>query len=351
METLSIRAVAICSLLATLATAAPAADPWVVYKGTAGPGVGKRIVFVTGDEEYRSEESMPQLAKILAARQGFTCTVLFAIDPKTGAIDPTVNDNIPGLEALQDADLLVMFLRWRDLPDEQMKWIADYANSGRPMIGLRTSTHPFRFQKHKAGPYAKWTFDAKGETAGGFGRQVFGETWIDHYGAHQKESTRGLIADGMKDNPILRGCDDIWGPSDVYALTTLHGDCRPLVMGQVLSGMKPTDPPNPAKKLVPVAWTKTYTGSGTGILPVGSSGTGILPVKPSRVFTTTMGHADDLKNESFRRLLVNASFWALGMEDQIPPRANVDLVGPYDPSPIGFGKHKKDVRPADLAGF
>src|SRR5262249_52760406 len=92
-------------------------DPWVVYEGREGPGRGKRIVFVTGDEEYRSEESMPALARILAVRHGFHCTVLFAIDPKTGAIDPGVVDNIPGLEALDGADLLVLFTRFRELPD------------------------------------------------------------------------------------------------------------------------------------------------------------------------------------------------------------------------------------------
>jgi hypothetical protein len=323
----------IAAAIAFLAATAFAADPWIVYEGQSGPGKGKHIVFVTGDEEYRSEESMPQLAKILALHHGFKCTVLFAIDPKTGQIDPVVNDNIPGLEALKSADLMVMFLRWRDLPDEQMKLIMDYTNSGKPIIALRTSTHPFRFVKHKGGPYAKWTFDARGETAGGYGRQVFGETWINHYGAHQKESTRGLPVEGMADGRILRGCEDIWGPSDVYALTTLLGDCRPLVMGQTLTGMKPTDPPNASKKLVPVAWTKTFTGS---------------EGKTDRIFATTMGHAGDLQSEGFRRLLVNACYWGMGMEAQIPQRANVDLIGAYNPSPIGFGGNKKGVRPEDL---
>ena len=100
-----------------MAGTARAEDPWIVFKGTDGPGRGKHIVFVTGDEEYRSEESMPQLAKILAVRHGFTCTVLFAIDPATGEIDPMVLDNIPGLAALDTADLMVLFTRFRDLPD------------------------------------------------------------------------------------------------------------------------------------------------------------------------------------------------------------------------------------------
>src|SRR5689334_11384696 len=104
--------------------AAPADDAGVVYSGGEGPGKGKHIVFVTGEESYRSEESMPLMARILA-KQGFKCTVLFAIDPKDGTINPMVKDNIPGLEALETADLMVAFLRWRELPDEQMKRIID----------------------------------------------------------------------------------------------------------------------------------------------------------------------------------------------------------------------------------
>ncbi len=214
-----------------LAGGAVADDPWVVVEGRSGPGCGKHIVFVTGDEEYRSEESMPQLAKILAVHHGFKCTVLFAINPEDGTIEPTVVNNIPGLEALQTADLMVMFLRFRELPDEQMKHIIDYTESGRPIVALRTSTHPFNYLKRKDSPYAKYSFRSQ-DPEGGYGRLVFGETWISHYGHHQRESTRGLIAPGMENHPIVRGVEDIWGPSDVYGLTTLHGDCTPVILGQ-----------------------------------------------------------------------------------------------------------------------
>ncbi|MBN2475787.1 MAG: ThuA domain-containing protein [Pirellulales bacterium] len=310
---------------------AVADDRWLVIEGKDGPGKGKHIVFVTGDEEYRSEESMPQLAKILALQHGFKCTVLFAINKETGEIDPQTVDNIPGLEALETADLMVMFTRFRELPDEQMKYIIDYTNSGKPIIGLRTATHAFNYQTHRDSPYAKYSF-RDNEFKGGWGRQVLGETWINHYGRHQSESTRGVIAKGRENHPIVKGAEDIWGPSDVYGITTLHGDCQPLVMGQVLVGMDPQDEPNQNKAPVPVAWTKTYTGE---------------QGKTARVFCTTMGHGGDLKSEGFRRLLVNAAYWCLGMEDQIPARAKVDLVGPYDPNHIGMGGHKKGLKPAD----
>src|SRR5256885_2809225 len=97
----------------------------VVYQGKQGPGVGKHVVFLTGDEEYRGEESMPQMAKILAERHGFKCTVLFAIDPEGGTINPKINTTLPGAQALDSADLIVMALRWRQWPDEVMKHFVD----------------------------------------------------------------------------------------------------------------------------------------------------------------------------------------------------------------------------------
>src|SRR5438128_7427654 len=105
---------------------ATAADPWLVLNGQDGPGKGKHVVLISGDEEYRSEETLPQLAKILANHHGFKCTVLFAIDPKDGTINPNRRDNVPGLEALDTADLMVVFTRFRELPDDQMKHIVDY---------------------------------------------------------------------------------------------------------------------------------------------------------------------------------------------------------------------------------
>src|SRR5437660_4434332 len=122
------RAVAALAALFVAATTY-AADPWIVYDGFEGIGKGKHIVLIAGDDEYRSEETLPQLGKILAKHHGFQCTVLFALDPKDGTIKPDSQNNIPGLEALQQADLLVLFLRFRDLPDEQMKPLVDYIES------------------------------------------------------------------------------------------------------------------------------------------------------------------------------------------------------------------------------
>jgi type 1 glutamine amidotransferase len=319
-------------LAATLAGPARAEDPWVVYEGKDGPGRGKSVVMIAADDEYRSEELIPALAKILAEKHGFRCTVLFAIDPQDGTIDPGQKDNIPGLEALDKADLLVLFARFRELPDEQMKHIIDYADSGRPIVALRTSTHAFNYSK-KDSPYAKYTWTSA-DPKGGFGRLVLGETWVAHHGSHNVESTRGVIPKGMEGHPIVRGIGEIWGPSDVYAITELSGDSKPVVMGQVLKGMSRDDAPNAEKSLMPIAWVKTFTGA---------SG------KPSRIFVTTMGHVGDFEDEGVRRMLVNACYWAIGMESQIPDKSDVDLVGPYKPSRIGVGGHKKGIKPQDLA--
>lgn len=321
-------------LVLTAVGQAWAAEPWVVYEGGDGPGKGKQIVLVSGDEEYRSEEALSQLGKILARRHGFTCTVLFAINPADGAIDPVTLDNIPGLEKLRTADLMIIATRFRNLPDEQMQYIVEYLDAGKPVIGMRTATHAFNIPADRK--YAKYGFRSK-EWDGGFGRQILGETWISHHGRHAHESTRGVVAPGMEKHPIVRGCEDIWGPTDVYTVRLpLPGDSQPLVLGQVLEGMSPTDKPLVGPKndpMMPVAWTKTYKGA------AGQTG---------RVFTTTMGAATDLASEGLRRLLVNATYWCVGLEDQIPPRANVDTVGPYEPTPYGFGKFTKGRKPADF---
>jgi len=315
--------------------AAAAEETHVVYEGGSGPGEGKHIVLISGDEEYRSEEALPQLGKILARHHGFKCTVLFAIDPQTGEIDPNQSDNIPGLEALKDADLMIIFTRFRDLPDEQMKHIAAYVESGKPIIGLRTATHAFALKKHQG--YKQYDWKSK-EWSGGFGRQVLGETWIRHHGKHGSQSTLGIIAPGQEDHPILRGIEsgDIWGPTDVYGVRLpLPGDSQPVVLGQVLEGMQKESDPVPGKPnepMMPVAWTKTYeTKSG----------------KEARVFTTTMGASQDLLSEGVRRMLVNACYWALGMEEKIDPQRSVAIAGDYNPSPFRFGGFKKGVKPSD----
>ena len=168
---------------------------------------------------------------------------------------------------------------------------------------------------------------------GGFGRQVLGETWIDHYGGYRSQSTLGIIPPDKKEHPILRGIGHLWGPGHAYAITTLSGDSQPLVLGHPLAGKNPTDAPDPKKPPVPVAWTKTFTGS---------SG------KSARVFTTTMGYGEDFKEEGVRRMFVNACYWTMGMEDKIPAKSDVSVPGGYAPKASGFAGYRRGLKPADL---
>lgn len=319
----------------------------VFFLGKTVAGNGRRVVLIAGDDEYRSEESMPLLAHILAERHGFDCTVLFATDPQTGAVDHGRKDNIPGLEALRHADLLVLFTRFRCLPDARMKYIADYLDSGKPVVGLRTSTHAFAYPTDSPSPYAKYAWNnKKSDFPGGFGRQVLGQTWVNHWGGHGSQSTRGMFAPDAASHPILKGIADggIWGPTDVYEATLpLPEGCTPLLLGQVLRGMRPDDPPAAPEfvkrlnrevdknaPMHPVAWTYRR--------PVGAKG---------RVFTTTLGGAmaggSDFDDRAFRRLMVNACYWAVGLEAKIPEKADVDPV--WKSNPYRRGVKLSDVGP------
>lgn len=319
-----------------------AEEQHVEYSGGTGPGKGKHVVLISGDEEYRSEEILPQLGKILATHHGFRCSVLFAIDPSTGIINPNVKDNIPGLEALADADLMIIFTRYRALPDEQMKWINDYLMAGKPVIGVRTATHAFKFA-----PGSKWEHYGDGYSGenepwkDGFGRLVLGEKWLLHHGHHKHESTRGIRVEDKKNHPILRGISDgdVWGPTDVYGVRLpLPGDSEPVLLGEVLArkgefddddsfyGMRPDDMARPNDKkndpMMPIAWTKSYQ------LPGGKKG---------RAFASTIGAATDFSSEGTRRLLANSVYWALELTDRLAESgANVELVGTYEPTAYGF---------------
>lgn len=340
------------------AQAATAGELWLDFKGKSGPGEGKNVVLIAGDEEYRSEEALPMLAKILSTHYGYNCRVVFPINPDTKLIDPNYQKNIPGLEALDKADLMFIATRFRNLPDEQMAHIDKYLLSGKPVIGMRTATHAFNMK----GNYHRYSFNyrPKGEEdkawAQGFGRLVLGETWISHHGGHKSQATRGVLADTAKNHPIVNGLKDgdVWGPTDVYGVRLpLPGDTKPLILGQVTDrpkgvdtkntwfGMKPTDKPNLESKknnpLMPVAWIKSYQ------LPSGG--------KKGTAFNTTMGSSTDLETEGTRRLVINAALHLTGVK--VPDKgAKVDIVGEFKASVYGFHRGdyftKKAMKPADF---
>jgi type 1 glutamine amidotransferase len=305
----------------------------VVYEGDKGPGRGKHIVFLAGDHEYRSEETLPALARILAKHYGFKSSVFITTDPKTGFIQPG-SSHISGLEALKTADLLVIFLRFQDFPDDEMQHIVDYLDRGGPVIGLRTATHAFQIKRPDA-KFLKYHWQNKDTYPGGFGRQILGETWVSHYGKNHAQSSRLLLQADQASHPILRGVKDVWVQSGGYTAYPIEGSVT-LATGQILDGMTPVSPPAKDKQELPVAWSRTYAGA---------SGT------TGRVFTTTHGASEDLLNDGFRRMLVNAILWGAGLEASIRPDGEIGFVGPYQPVTYSFGGYVKGVKPADLAGW
>ena len=316
----------------------PDSPRWLTYPGGEGPGRGKHIVLIAAEQEYRSEQSLPMLARILATRHGFDCTVLFAQN-KDGLVDPTqkirwedktVLHDIPGLEHLQHADLMILFSRLITLPDVQIRHVIDYLDSGKPILAIRTANHGF---------LDNFPYTVNGKAVR-FGEDVLGGTFRSHHGNWHADSTRGMLVEAQRDHPILCGVDDIWGPSDVYRTYpedgSLPADCTALVYGQPLMGRQHDDLPNPEKEALPVAWTKTWTGS---------SG------KTARVFHVTMGSARDYQSAGLRRLTINAAYWCLLLEDQITATASVDLVGPYDPLDTGFDYAELGVVPKPVSAY
>ena len=288
----------------------------IVYEGK-----GKHLVFLTGDEEYRGEEGLPMMAKILSQRHGFKCTVLFSLNDK-GEIDPTNQKSLSNPKALDNADAIIMLLRFRTWPDEVYKHFDDACNRGIPVIGLRTSTHAFRGK------------------LGGFGKRVLGEGWVSHWGHHKREACRGVIEPGAENDPILKGVTNVFADSDVYEAHPPK-DVKILLRGLVLENMKPDSKPSTRDRkkdrpindpAMPIAWTRNYKW------PSG---------KTSKIFCSTMGAATDLQSEGLRRLVVNAIFAGLDMD--VPKKANVDYVDPYKPLFYGFNSFRRGIKPSDHA--
>lgn len=307
----------------------------ITYPAGNGPGRGRQLVFLSGDEEYRGEEGLPMLAKILSQKYGFTCTVLFPVDPD-GTINPDNNRSLGDPEVLDRAEGIVMMLRFRQWPDAVMARFAAAVARGVPIIGLRTSTHAFRFPEKVETSYRAYNH---------FGREVLGEDWVSHWGPNRKGATRGVIEIGAGGNPLLRGVRDVFGDSGVYETNPVP-DATILLRGAVLRGMNPDDSPDNYRKkrardgreqgindpMMPVAWTRLNR------LPDG---------KANRVFCTTLGAATDLLSEDLRRLVVNAVLW--GFELPIPTRTDVTFVDPYEPTAYAFKGYRRGIRPEDHA--
>ena len=334
----------LCFVIALPVMAHPVPDSpqWLTYSGAEGPGKGKHIVLITADQEYRSEQSMPMVAKILSTRHGFDCTVLFGVNEK-GEVDPTMpvypekgkesefkQHHIPGLKHLASADLVIFFTRLLTLPMNENELIVKYIDSGKPFIALRTANHGFR------GPLP---YKINGKQVN-WGTDVLGGSFMGHHGRWHADSTRGNLVEEQKSHPILSGVSDIWGNSDVYRTykegTSLPADCTALVWGQPLMGRKHDDPPNTKLEPLPVAWIKTWqTSEG----------------KSARVFHSTMGSGTDLESAGLRRMIINAAYWGMGMESAITAKSSVDIIGDYKPLESGFNYKELGVVPKPVSAY
>ena len=213
------------------------AAEWVVYEGDSGPGKGKHIVFIASDHEYRGEETCPAIARIMAKRYGFKCTVLFG--QHNGFIKPG-SSTIPGIEALDSADMMFTFMRFLRPNEEWMAKFEAYLDRGGPVLGLRTTTHAFNGIK---GTYAKYNYNNKSEDfVGGFGRQVLGETWnprlgAGHYGSNHKYATRMNTVPDQAGHPVMAGVKDMHAMAGAYSAVPMSNSVI-LATNEVLTSMK-----------------------------------------------------------------------------------------------------------------
>jgi len=234
------------------------------------------IVFVAGEEEYCSHVSLAYLAR--AARDGLG----FRTTNCTTYPDPGSLSNLPGLEALAEADLAVFYIRFLTLPEEQLEHIKAYVQSPRPVICFRTTTHGFRYPEGH--PLEAWNREWP---------KVPGAPWITHYG--HESSTDVWIPEEAEGNPILTGVEPQFHVrSWLYEVVPNYppADATVLLMGKSIGPGRPENPED--RPLNPVAWTHIHPGGGPA-------------------FSTTMGHPEDFIVPPVHRLITNAMHWALGL--------------------------------------
>ena len=315
------------STIAFVATLLPTtsllADSHSLVLEPPGGKATKHIVLVAGDEEYRTEETMPMLGKILSQKHGFKCTVIFAHSADGSHIDPNNQSGLRGVEALASADLMIIGTRFRRPNDEQAQHIVDFLNAGKPIIGIRTSTHAFNGDgKFGSIPY------------GQFGRKILGEQWVSHHGGHKRQGARGVIESGKENHPILNSVSDIFAPSDVYGVRNLTEQDNILLRAAVTESLDPSSKNVEGDKNDPMqafAWIHSYEA------PNGQKGTS---------FCTTGGASVDFVSEDLRRLIVNAAYFLC--DQKVPEKADVGFVDPFYPTFYGFIRDKSYWPTADM---
>ncbi len=232
----------------------------------------RNIVMVIGDDEYKTEVTLPHFAKNDLEPLGFSVKIIHS--------DEKDKNNFPGLvDAVKNADLVFVSVRRRMPPKEQLDAIRAHVAAGKPLVGIRTACHAWSLRNDEqtkqllAAGHAEWPqFDA----------EVIGGNYTGHHGNGPK--TTITLADGAKDHPILRGIEiaELVGNGSLYRVQPLKSTTTPLLMGAI-----------PNQEPEPVAWTN------------------LSGPKKTRVFNTSLGHPEDFANPHFRKLLTSGIFWSL----------------------------------------
>lgn len=247
----------------------------------------RKVAMLIGDDEYKTEISLPAFVKSDLEPLGFDVTIVHA--------DSQDKNSFPGMaEAIKNADVVLVSARRRLPPKADLDALREHLAAGKPIVGIRTACHAWCLRTEK---------DNAAAAASGrgvwpeFDPEVFGGHYTNHYGNGPK--TVVTVAVGAQDHPILRGIDvtQLLGNGSLYKVKPLTETTTPLLLGTI-----PNEQPEP------IAWTN------------------LAGPKKARVFNTTFGHIEDFQEPAFRKLLVNALFWAL--EQPYPEGENVEKLLP-----------------------
>jgi len=238
--------------------------------------------FIGGEEFRFQKDKRPHLAILMAEQEYETDTTLppFAIDSlgKDFRVtlvhaNPKERNDIPGIEAIQNADALLVSVRRRVLPPAEMKMLKDFVSAGKPIIGIRTASHAFSLRRQEP---PKGLADWKE-----FDKQVFGGNYTNHYGNNLASTitvtdSKHPILDNISDKPFQSG-------GSLYKTAPLQDGATVLMTGKV-----------EGEAAEPTAWTYTRKDGG-------------------RSFYTSLGHVKDFESPQFIQLLTNGIKWALEM--------------------------------------
>lgn len=221
------------------------------------------VVFLIGEDEYQTHETLPRFARERLEPRGIRCTIVQS--------DPANPQSFPGVEVLKSADLLLLSVRRRAPQAGQLAVVREFLAAGKPLVGIRTACHAFHTRGQHAEGHDEWQ---------DFDPEVLGGHYTGHHGNGPK-TTISLVNEANS-HPILKGISaaSFVGNGSLYKVSPLAKTATPLLLGTIAD-----QPPEP------IAWTHTY--------------------RHGRVFYTSLGHPDDFANPEFNELLVNAVLWGL----------------------------------------